>query len=85
MWIRKMKSVYLSVFKQHTLNEEKKAGKVVLEALSTLGDVTVGGVLSSVLNVVHKLIETRCSLCFWYGVTDLFLYTGFKLNSVLIS
>lgn len=59
-----MKSVYLSVFKQHTLNEEKKAGKVVLEALNTLGDVTVGDVLSSVLNVVHKLIETRCSLCF---------------------
>lgn len=80
-----MKSVYLSVFKQDTLNEEKKAGKVVLEALNTLGDVTVGDVLSSVLNVVYKLIETRCSLCFWYGVTDLFLYTEFKLNSVLIS
>lgn len=59
-----MKSVYLSVFKQDTLNEEKKAGKVVLEALNTLGDVTVGDVLSSVLNVVYKLIETRCSLCF---------------------
>lgn len=85
MWIRKMKSVYLSVFKQDTLNEEKKAGKVVLETLNTLGDVTVGDVLSSVLNVVYKLIETRCSLCFWYGVTDLFLYTEFKLNSVLIS
>lgn len=81
----KMKSVYLSVFKEHTLNEEKKARKVALEALSTLGDVAVGGVLSSALNVVHKLIETRCSLCFWYGVTDLFLYIGFKLNSVLIS
>lgn len=59
-----MKSVYLSVFKEHTLKEEKKARKVVLEALRMLGDVTVGGVLSSVLNVVHKLIETRCSLCF---------------------
>lgn len=54
----------LSVFKEHTLNEEKKARKVVLEDLSTLGDVAVGGVLSSALNVVHKLIETRCSLCF---------------------
>lgn len=60
----KMKSVYLSVFKETTLNEEKKARKVALEALSTLGDVTVGGVLSSALNVVHKLMETRCSLCF---------------------
>lgn len=60
----KMKSVYLSVFKEHTLNEEKKARKVALEAFSTLGDVAVGGVLSSALNVVHKLIETRCSLCF---------------------
>lgn len=37
---------------------------VALQALSMLGDVAVGGVLSSVLNVVHKLIETRCSLCF---------------------
>lgn len=42
----------------------KKARKVKLETLSVLGDVAVGGVLSSALNVVHKLIETRCSLCF---------------------
>lgn len=81
----KMKSVYLSVVKECTLNEEKKARKVALEALSMLGDVAVGGVLLSVLNVVHKPIETRRSLCFWYGVTDLVLYTGFKLNSVFIS
>lgn len=69
----------------HTLNDEKEAEKVALEALSMLGDVAVGGVSSSVLNVVHKLIETRCSLCFWYGATDLFFSTESKLNSVLIS
>lgn len=44
--------------------KKKKARKVKLETLSALGDVAVGGVLSSALNVVHKLIETRCSLCF---------------------
>lgn len=47
---------YLSFFKEHTLNGEKKAEKVAMEAFSMLGDVAVGGVLSSVLNVVHKLM-----------------------------
>lgn len=51
-------------FKEHTVNEEKQAEKVTLEALRMLGDVAVGGVLSSVLKAVHKLIETRGSLCF---------------------
>lgn len=59
----KTQFVYLSFFNEHSLNE-KKAEMVALEPLSMLGDVAVGGVLSSVLNVVHKLIETRCSLCF---------------------
>lgn len=59
-----------------------KARKVELETLSTLGDA-VGGVLSSALNVVQKLIETRCSLCFRYGVADLFLHSEFKLSSVM--
>jgi len=60
----KMKSVCLSVFKEHILNLEKQARKVALEDLSTLGGDAVGGVLSSALNVVHQVIKTRCSLCF---------------------
>lgn len=60
---QEIKSANLSAFIEHTLNEGGKAKKVEMETLSTLRNA-VGGVLSSALNVVQKLIETRCSLCF---------------------